>query len=938
MVRNSVLNLLRPKKQTGLVAIAAWPRMCFCLLILILGLTPSFVLGQVTAAEPLDAGMELYRDLTVRAGDDPSLAKAEALSQLQSLGGNHADSRWLQLYLFLKTDDASHLPPEMQTEDFINKLIDVARSQGNEKIRMQLEFSKHHMALQKRKADPDAYNKLFDEYIDRAEKKGLIRFAVAMAISRAFNAYNAGSMTEALTLTQKGLHWLDQKVPRDDMQYLQVKTHVAMFLEYVEDREKSQQVYEEALQVFRAKKLRWSIADASFNYGVLLMNMKKYRDAQKAFREVAEAGQALKSDLLQGRALKGLGFAQYRLDQQTQAIDSYTRSLVLMKAAKEDPVAIADTYKLLAASYNKARLWQKALKAVEIAESEPLAMQDIAWEKGLQSHRVDAYAGLGNITQALHYSRRVTALADEIRSAEKAEELSKLKISMGLELEEQKNSLLTEQNKAQQEKLRTGEIMKRIFYAMMVLAGLVILLLGVALKQTLKAKKSRERVHRILEHIEEGILSIGTGMRVEADLSPYLARLLGVDDTQKEPVDMFAHLLEVADLSGDDRAIIRAALGACLGEDALNWELNLSQLPQELSIQSGAKQLSLEWQALYDDHNRIQNVLITVRDISAKLKLQNEVLQAREHASRLEQRLADILQIDARAAESFVNEARGILPSLRPKIEGNRELAMAYRQLHTLKGMARSLGFKEMSSLVHAMEDQVDLDARSIKQKTKALEILSEIEHTVQEYSEIIEKVYFRQSEAAGARALSLVDLVATSIVPIRSMLERAGMELAQVNVQDHVSNWPREWLDAVQILLLHGMTNCADHGYILPRRRGRDVKRQAALSIKAFQTADALHIELSDDGVGVDLEKLSELAQRLAFVPEPHETVADVVFMDGASTADQVSTSSGRGMGMSALKHTILDMHGTVNFRPNPMGQGSSLVVRLPLNVSRAA
>ncbi len=878
----------------------------------------------------VDAGMGIYREFARLLADDPGAAKSEALKRLQE-SYPVASPEWLQVLTFLVGEDAASIPSNYSGPDYLKEAALQADKLGLSAIALQLSVKVRADELRQKKAKPEEWDAFHNDVIAQAKAKDLVRIIVHILMNKAYDAYNSGDMKKALEFSKEALSVLDKKLPLDDLQSLDVKNNMAMFLEYSQERDRARAMYEEVIDHYRRMGLRYRTADTSYNYGVLLMNMKNYHEAQKAFQLVADTGRELKSILLQGRAMKGLAFAQSRTGMMRQAIASYTQSIELMKKANEDPVGITDAYKLLADCYNKEKNWEMALKSISIAASDTVAMQDKKWQNQLMQSKVDALVGLGRFEEALKISKYSNELYEQDIKEEKQAEISKLKVAMGLQLEEQKNAALLDQNRTQEEKLRQAEILRRFFYGVLALSFMVILLLIIAWRQAWKVKQSRERVHRILEHIEEGILSIGIGMTVEADLSPYLAKLLGIRENIKSKRDIFQSLLDGADLEIDERVTIRAALGAALGEDALAWELNQGQLPREVSIQGGVKLLNLEWQPIYSQEGRVQSVLVTVRDITAKRTLQNEVAAARAHVSRLEQRLNDILQIDARAAAAFVAEVRAILPSVRPRIETNQDLLPCYRQLHTLKGVARSLGFKEMSSLVHTLEDQFNLERGVLRSHGEALRILGEIEEVVTEYTEIIEKVYFRQSEVAGARAQSLIDLVASSVVPVRSLLERAGLELAQLEVQDHVGTWSREWLDIAQIMLLHGMTNGADHGFILPRRRGVELDKKAAFTIKAWRSADALCMELLDNGAGLDFPRLQQLAEHFKFKPQAHETMADVVFLDGVSTADEVSTSSGRGMGMAALHAKVSAAHGTVNLRANPNGRGSSLLIRMP-------
>jgi len=101
----------------------------------------------------------------------------------------------------------------------------------------------------------------------------------------------------------------------------------------------------------------------------------------------------------------------------------------------------------------------------------------------------------------------------------------------------------------------------------------------------------------------------------------------------------------------------------------------------------------------------------------------------------------------------------------------------------------------------------------------------------------------------------------------------------------------------------VHVVRNAIDHGIESPEERERAGKpAQATLRLRTYQTEDAFLLELADDGPGIDRESLLHAAQRRGLPVESDATLADLVFMEGVSSREQVSELSGRGVGMSAV------------------------------------
>ncbi|MDQ3231355.1 MAG: ATP-binding protein, partial [Pseudobdellovibrionaceae bacterium] len=176
--------------------------------------------------------------------------------------------------------------------------------------------------------------------------------------------------------------------------------------------------------------------------------------------------------------------------------------------------------------------------------------------------------------------------------------------------------------------------------------------------------------------------------------------------------------------------------------------------------------------------------------------------------------------------------------------------------------------------------------------------------------------------------ATSLMDVVGPLLPALRKQLREGGIPVRSIDVSDGVDEWPADVLEAVRQSLLHALSNSADHGYILPSRRGQTLS-PAVLRVEAdTDPSGKIQVRVRDFGAGLNMEKLTSMAEEKGFTPSPEETVADVVFLDGATTAETASATSGRGVGLSAVRELCRNFHGDAHLLANDQGQGSLLVM----------
>ncbi len=138
---------------------------------------------------------------------------------------------------------------------------------------------------------------------------------------------------------------------------------------------------------------------------------------------------------------------------------------------------------------------------------------------------------------------------------------------------------------------------------------------------------------------------------------------------------------------------------------------------------------------------------------------------------------------------------------------------------------------------------------------------------------------------------------------------------------------------------LLHMIRNAVDHGMEVPEVRVRNGKApQGNITLRARHEAGTIHIQVSDDGAGLNREKILTQARSKGLI-SPGQRLTDdevlaLVFAPGFSTADAVTGVSGRGVGMDVVRRNIDALHGSIHIESRP-GQGSTFHVRLPLTLA---
>ncbi len=138
---------------------------------------------------------------------------------------------------------------------------------------------------------------------------------------------------------------------------------------------------------------------------------------------------------------------------------------------------------------------------------------------------------------------------------------------------------------------------------------------------------------------------------------------------------------------------------------------------------------------------------------------------------------------------------------------------------------------------------------------------------------------------------------------------------------------------------LKHLIRNAIDHGIESPEERESKGKmREGTVMLKAYHQEGNIFIEVSDDGCGIDKQKVLQKAIATGVIGKnddiPDAKIYDLLFAPGFSTAESIGDLSGRGVGLDVVKTTIEALRGSVEIA-SESGKGTTFTIKLPLTLA---
>jgi two-component system chemotaxis sensor kinase CheA len=172
----------------------------------------------------------------------------------------------------------------------------------------------------------------------------------------------------------------------------------------------------------------------------------------------------------------------------------------------------------------------------------------------------------------------------------------------------------------------------------------------------------------------------------------------------------------------------------------------------------------------------------------------------------------------------------------------------------------------------------------------------------------------------------------------IRSVSKELGKEIDFIT-EGLDTELDRSMINALEAPLMHLIRNAMDHGIEKPEDRERLNKpRKGLLKLFSYNSGDHVFIQIQDDGNGIDFDKVKAKGVEKGLLNKnqnySEKELINLMMTPGFSTADKVTTVSGRGVGMDVVKRDVAAMRGDIEVSTEK-GLGSIFTLRLPLTLT---
>ena len=477
-----------------------------------------------------------------------------------------------------------------------------------------------------------------------------------------------------------------------------------------------------------------------------------------------------------------------------------------------------------------------------------------------------------------------------------------------------------------------------------------------ALSQMARAIAEREariqtqnrELRLVLDNVAQGLITVRTDGAMSSERSAIVDRWFGVP-----PADAtFSSYLEPRP-EGEYRSLFEMALEQ-LRDDLLPAELALDQFPRRL-VRAG-RIFDLAYSAITKNET-IERLLVVISDVTSQVEHQLMERSQRELVALFERIL-----VDRSGVEEFLTEAGGLVAAMRVEPDP----LVQRRLLHTLKGNCAIYGLESYAELAHRIESELVASRANLAEQQCSV-LVSGWKEVIQRVGKLlggnrtdsieIERTELEQLIERAQRDMPSAALVRTLLdwgrEPIQRRLDRLGRQ-AQGTARGLGKPQPHLVIDGHGVrvdpgglvsfwsALVHVVRNAVDHGIEDAATRLELGKPEAGtLLLTADRDQGRLVVSVGDDGKGIDWAKVQAKAASMNLPCATREDLIEALFVDGLSTREEVSETSGRGIGLAALRQVIESLGGQIEVESSP-GRGTRFRITfdessLPVSVDSA-
>ena len=248
---------------------------------------------------------------------------------------------------------------------------------------------------------------------------------------------------------------------------------------------------------------------------------------------------------------------------------------------------------------------------------------------------------------------------------------------------------------------------------------------------------------------------------------------------------------------------------------------------------------------------------------------------------------------------------------------------------------------REQAVALRRSSDSSSTDPAAIAKFQRLIDLIDEQNRRLQETDALIQGALSRLQDSVMGLRVVPVELVFKRFPRMVRDLAQAQGKQIRLELTGQEVKIDKAMVESLADPLLHMVRNSADHGIeTIAERKLTNKPEEAVIRIQAEQQGSRILIRVSDDGKGIDPERVRRKAVERGLVKEEdsllmsRDEILKFIFRAGFSTADVVTETSGRGVGMDVVRTNVMRLGGNIHL-DSELGRGTIFTMQMPLSAA---
>lgn len=473
-------------------------------------------------------------------------------------------------------------------------------------------------------------------------------------------------------------------------------------------------------------------------------------------------------------------------------------------------------------------------------------------------------------------------------------------------------------------------------------------------ERTHELSLAKKEIEDILINIDQGIVTFNENLSVNTQHSHKAKELFGRDDFTSSLVQ------DILNLDSKDENKFRNWINLFNQKSKLKrWKKYLAFNPRReiVRCQDGEEQtIALEYQPIIEE-DKLKSIMILANDITQIRKAEKLAKLSKIQQELQTQSITTLVSYHSVELQNFYSSLKDLVTMIRNMKDIPVKVEDFFRHVHTIKGWCGTYEMTQMESVLNDIEGLLSEQKDEARQKElctdeELLKCFENFEDKASnffkyyqlifkgddnklfvekaDYQKLINLVFENKLDKKIIQAVKILDTIEFEKMTVKytklveKQSENLGKKINPLMVHGSDVRIPNRIATLIDESLVHLLRNAIDHGIELPENRPESKNEFATISVHVLSEEDKIHIKIEDDGVGVDRERIYELAKEKGLTDKEGssfslEDAIETIFKPGFSSARKNAILSGRGVGMDAVRAAVESVGGAVRMDSVP-------------------